>query len=169
MTIRCLVDICRTSKRSASIVFVDYRKAFDSVRRASIAPILRMYGVSECLVRAITSLYKDTSARIQTAHGPTDSFRTSSGVLQGDTLSPFLFIMMIDYVLRCSLSESLGFEVSPRRSSRQPAKYVTALAYADDIALVARDSTCAAIVMSRLQEVSARHGLAVDLKKSSCT
>ena len=71
-----------------------------------------------------------------TAHGNTEKFSTTSGVLQGDTLAPFLFITLLDYVLRETLFDNIdGFTITPRRSSRYPAVRIGALAYADDIAI----------------------------------
>ena len=60
----------------------------------------------------------------------------TSGVLQGDSLTPFLFITLLDYVLRETLLDNIdGFTITPRRSSRYPAVRTGALVYADDIAI----------------------------------
>ena len=59
-----------------------------------------MYGVPEKLIDSVCDMYQDTRAFVNTQHGPTDMFETTSGVLQGDTLAPFLFILVLDYVLR---------------------------------------------------------------------
>ncbi|KAL8592336.1 hypothetical protein ACOMHN_044272 [Nucella lapillus] len=79
-------------------------------------------------------LYKDTTASVWTQHGETESFSTSSGVLQGDTLSLFLFITVLDSVLRQTLREEDGFKRG--RSSRHPETKLCALLYADDIAII---------------------------------
>ena len=64
-----------------------------------------------------------------------ETFSTTSGVLQGDTLAPFLFITLLDYVLREALFDNIdGFTITPCRSSRYPAVRICALVYADDIA-----------------------------------
>ena len=64
------------------------------------------------------------------------------GVLQGDTLAPFLFIIVLDYAMRSAnkgREEELGFELEPKNSRRYPATILTDLSYADDIALVSHD------------------------------
>ncbi|KAL8611562.1 hypothetical protein ACOMHN_067246 [Nucella lapillus] len=81
-------------------------------------------------------LHKDTTASVWTQHGKMESFSTSSEVLQGDILSPFLFITVLDSVLRQTLREEDGFTVKRRRSSRHPETKLCALAYADDIAII---------------------------------
>ena len=59
---------------------------------------------------------------VATAHGNTETFSTTSGVLPGDTLAPSLFITLLDYVLRETLLDNIdGFTITPRRSSRYPA------------------------------------------------
>ena len=68
-----------------------------------------------------------------TAHGKTEK-NSSSAVLQGDTLAPFLFITLLYYVLRETLLDNIdGITITPRRSSRYAAVRIGALVYADDI------------------------------------
>ena len=66
-------------------------------------------------------------------------FDIVAGVLQGDTLAPYLFIICLDYVLRTSIDKirENGFELTKRRSKRYPAKTITDANYADDLALLA--------------------------------
>ena len=63
----------------------------------------------------------------------------TTGVLQGDVLAPFLFILVRDYVLSRSERE-YGFEYKPRRSSREQARRINDLDFADDIVLL--ENTC---------------------------
>ena len=133
--------MCHVSKRMTTIVYVDLNKAFDSIDRRAISIILSKYGVSELLIANAMQFYIGTSAVVVTAHGNTENFTTTSGVLQGDTLAPFFFITLLNYVLRETLFDNIdGFTITPRRSSRYPAVRIGALAYADDIAI-----TCDAI------------------------
>jgi hypothetical protein len=104
------------------------------VDREVMRQLLCIYGVPELLVRAIMDLYHQTRAFVMTADGPTDEFPTSSGVLQGDTLAPVLFILVMDYVLRQCIRDDDSFVISRRRSSRHPEVVLAALAYADDVA-----------------------------------
>ena len=69
----------------------------------------------------------------------TEYFDIVAGVLQGDTLAPYLFIICLDYVLRTSIDKirENGFELTKRRSKRYPAKTITDADYADDLALLA--------------------------------
>ena len=81
-------------------------------------------------------MYKDTMARVITEDGLTEAFLILAGVMQGDTLAPYLFVIAIDYVMTTALrGKDLGFTVHPRRSRRYPAVKVTDVDFADDLAL----------------------------------
>ena len=69
----------------------------------------------------------------------TDYFNIVAGVLQGDTLAPYLFIICLDYVLRKSIDKikENSFKLTKERGRRYPAKTNTDAEYADDIALLA--------------------------------
>ena len=69
--------------------------------------ILRAYGIPPNLLGAIDIMYRDTNAKVISPDGETDMFQISSGVLQGDTLAPFLFIIVLDHALRKAIS---GFQ-----------------------------------------------------------
>ena len=92
---------------TASVVFVDILEAFDTLHRSSIPVILRQYNVPICLISDITQMYSYTSACVSTELGPTEWFKTTSGVLQGDTLSPYLFIVLLDYALKKTLQDDM--------------------------------------------------------------
>ena len=74
--------------------------AFDSIHRRAISMVLSKYGVSEIIIANVMQFYIWTSAVVATAHGNAEILSTTSGVLQGDTLAPFLFINILDFVLR---------------------------------------------------------------------
>ena len=76
-------------------------------------------------LRAIESMYTNTRAKVISPDGQTEMFDITAGVLQGDTLAPFLFVVVFDYALRKALTgreEDLGFTITPRKTSRHPQK-----------------------------------------------
>ena len=98
--------------------------------------ILRAYGLPKETVVAIMILYRNNKVKVCSPDGDTEYFDIVAGVLQGDTLVPYLFIICLDYMLR-SLSDKIrenGFELKKKRSRRYPAKTITDANYADDIA-----------------------------------
>ena len=96
--------------------------------------ILLAYGIPKETVAAITILYRNTKVKIRSPDGDTEYFDIVAGVLQGDTLAPYLFIICLDYVLRTSIDKikENGFELTKKRSRRYPATTITDADYADD-------------------------------------
>ena len=104
--------------------------------------ILTAYGVPPDLLRAIGTMYVCTRARVVTVDCDSEEFDILAGVLQGDTLAPFLFIIVLDYALRQAISGrelELGFTITPKRSRRFPAVVLADLGYADDMISVRVD------------------------------
>ena len=111
----------------ATLLFVDFTNAFDSVHRGKMEQILLAYGLPKETIAAITILYKNTKVKICSPDGDTEYFDIVAGVLQGDTLAPYLFIICLDYMLRTSIDKvwENGFELTKKRSRRYPAKTIT--------------------------------------------
>ena len=101
--------------------------------------ILLAYGIPKETVAAITILYRNTKVKVWSPDWDTENFDIVAGVLQGDTLAPYLFIICPDYVLRTSIDKirENGFELTKKRRRMYPAKTITDADYADDIAILA--------------------------------
>lgn len=111
----------------------------DSIHRGKMIRILNAYGIPPNLLRAIEKMYADTRAKVISPDGETELFDITAGVLQGDTLAPFLFIIVLDYAMRKAMAgkeEELGFTITPRKSRRHPKEVLADLDFADDIALL---------------------------------
>ena len=81
-------------------------------------------------------MYTDTIAKVITDR-LTEIFKIPAGVLQGDTLAPYLFIIVIDYIMSLVTDNANhGFTITPARSRRYPAEKVTDAHFVDDIALL---------------------------------
>ena len=88
--------------------------AFDSIHRGKMEQILRAYGLPRETVVAITILYRNTKVNVRSQDGDTEYFDIVAGVLQEDTLAPYLFIICLDYVLRTPIDKikENGFELT---------------------------------------------------------
>ena len=115
LSIRRILEECRKYNKEVTLCFVDFRKAFDSISREKMFEILHLYGIPQKIIEAIRIMYCNTTA----TDGETKSFEIKAGVLQGNTLAPFLFIIVLDYILRKSIDPYLekGLLLKPRRCS----------------------------------------------------
>ena len=104
-----------------------------------------------------------------TPDGETEQFEITAGVLQGDTLAPFLFIIVLDFALRRAIEgkeEELGFTLTPRRSRRHPKEAITDLDFADDIALCSDAVKQAQELLLRVEKECAFVGLGLNGPKT---
>ena len=151
MALRYILDTCRESKRMTTIIFIDFNKAFDSIDRRAISIVLSKHGASELLIANVMQFCIGISAVVATVYGNIEIFSTTSCVLQGDSMAPFIFITLLDYILReMLLDNNDGFTINPRRSSRYPAVRIGALVYADNIAITWNTIDLAENVFRRL-------------------
>ena len=104
LTIRRVFEGVRSKNLEETILFVDFAQAFDSIHSGKMEQILLAYGLPEETVAAIMMLYRNTKVKARSLDGDTDFFDIVAGVLQGDTLAPYLFIICLYYVLRTSVS-----------------------------------------------------------------
>ena len=139
LTIHRILEDVRAKNLQVTLIFVDFTKAFDFIHRGKMEHILLAYGIPKETVAAITILYRNTKVKVRSPDGDTEYFDIVAGVLQVDTLAPYLLIICLDYVLRTSIDEirENGFELTKKRSRRYPAKTITDTDYADDIAILA--------------------------------
>ena len=135
LTIRRILEGVRAKNLQATLLFVDFTKAFDSIHRGKMEQILLAYGLSKETVAAIMIIYKNTKVKVRSQGGDTEYFDIVAGVLQGDTLAPYLFIICLDDVLRTSIHKirENGFELTKKRSRRYPAKTIADADNANDI------------------------------------
>ena len=168
LTIRRLIEGIKSKNLKAVLTFVDFTKAFDTIHRGKMNEILLAYGIPAETVAAIMMLYTSTKSMVRSPDGDTEFFEILAGVLQGDTLAPFLFILCLDYALRSSAdkNETLGFILNPARSSRYPATRITDIDYADDLALTSNTILEANELLHSLESAAREIGLHINAKKT---
>ena len=146
--------------------FIDFKKAFDSIHRGKMTKVLRSYSIPDKLVHAING-YANTRAKVYSPDGVSEEFDIVAGVLQGNTLSPYLFIIVLDYVLRKAINghnEELGFTIVPRRSRILHPTVLTD--FSDDIALLSNTVSQARELLLRVESECKKVGLLLNTKKT---
>ena len=100
-TLRTVIEQCAEFNKPLHVNFVDFSKAFDSIHRQTLWKILRSYGIPEKLITMITKFYENFQACVSVGNNKiSDFFNISTGVRQGCILSPILFILVIDWVMK---------------------------------------------------------------------
>ena len=168
LTIRRILEGVHAKNLPATFLFIDFSRAFDSIHRGRMNDILLAYGLPKETVNGIMMLYKNTRSLVRSPDGDTSFFDITAGVLQGDTLAPFIFIICLDYVLRKAIDEKLdlGFTLIQRRSRRHPAKKISDADYADDIALLTDYIKDAEATLHSVENLAKVIGLFVNATKT---
>ena len=169
LTLRRIIEGVKANNLPAVLTFIDFKKAFDSIHRGKMMQILRAYGIPPNLLRAIERMYTNTKAKVTTPDGETELFDITAGVLQGDTLAPFLFIIVLDYAMRKALGDredDLGFTITPRKSRRHPKQTIADLDFADDIALLSDAIQQAQELLTRVESECKKVGLGLNGPKT---
>ena len=151
------------------VTFIDFKKAFkfDSINRKVMFAVLRHYEIPEAVVNAFSVLYKNSRSAVMVDGGLSDPFDVTTGVLQGDVLAPFLFVVLVDYLLKKATSQGdSGVVTHPRRSRRHPAKSLNDLDFADDITLLESSISRAQAQLTKTTEVAANLGLVISAPKT---
>ena len=130
--------------------------------------ILSKYGFPSETVNAIMILYKKTRSMVRSPNDDTTFFEIITGILQSDTLAPFLFIICLNYILKNSLdcNRELGFTISKSKSSRYPAVNITYAYYTDDIALTTNVQSEENTLLLLIEEKANEIGLNINARKT---
>ena len=104
LTLHHAIEEVKDHNLSAILTFVDFKKAFDSINRDKMFNVLLAYGIPSQTVEGIKGLYLDTVAQAVTKDGNTNFFPIIVGVQQGDTLVPYLFIIIFNYVMKITMA-----------------------------------------------------------------
>jgi len=94
------------------IISIDYKKAYDSVRREVLYNILIEFGIPMKLVRLIKMCFNKTHSRIQVGKHLSDMFPIRNGLKQGDALSPLIFNLGRGYAFRTVWVNQDGLKLS---------------------------------------------------------
>ncbi|KAJ8706448.1 hypothetical protein PYW07_012526 [Mythimna separata] len=119
---------CRKKLRECHVAVLDFAKAFDTVSHAALIDLLRKRGLPEGFCNYVARLYVTSETVLEVNGARSGPARVGQGVHQGDPLSPVLFNMAMDAIL-AALPRGVGY--------RLEGECVSALAYADDLVLLA--------------------------------
>ena len=140
--------------------FINYAKAFDCVDHSKLWKILQEMGVPDHLTCFLRNLYEGQEATVRTGHGTTDWFQIRKGVRQACILSPCLFNLHAEYIMRnAGLEEAqTGIKIAGRN--------INNLRYADDTTLMAESEEELKSLLMKVKEESEKVGLKLNIQKT---
>ena len=126
-----IIGKSREFQKNIYFCFIDYAKAFDCVDHNKLWTILKEMGIQDHLTCLLRNLYAGQEATVRPGHGTIDWFQIGKGVCQGCILSPCLFNLYAEYIMRnAGLEETqTGIKIAGRN--------INHLRYADDTTLKA--------------------------------
>ena len=90
----------KSSRKNICFCFIDYAKAFDCVDHNKVWKALQEMGIPDHLTYLLRNLHAAQKATVRTEHGTTDWFQIGKGVCQGCILSPCLFNLYAEHIMR---------------------------------------------------------------------
>src|SRR3984885_9034063 len=142
------------------LCFIDYSKAFDCINHALMWKTLSEMGIPMHLIVLLRNLYGNQVAVIRTEHGETTSFQIKKGVRQGCILSPYLFNLYAERIMRKAGLDETGERV------RIAGRTLNNLRYTDDTTLLAREKEGLKDIIRKLKIESEKAGLYFNIKKT---
>lgn len=139
--------------------FIDFKKAFDRVWHEGLWQVLRDFGIEEGLILALEALYKTSRSAVLLNNEIGEYFETTVGVRQGCLLSPVLFNLFLENIMRETLSD---FQSTISLGGRT----INNLRFADDIDLIAGSEEELQDLTNRLSMRAKAYGMEVSTEKS---
>ena len=147
------------SKKNIYFCFIDYAKAFDCVDHNKMWKILIEMGIPDHLTCLLRNLYAGQESTVRIRHGKTDWFQVMKRVRQGYILSPCLFNLYAECIMRnAGLDEAqAGIKIAQRN--------INNLRYADDTTLMVESEELKSLLI-KVKEESEKVGLKLNIQKT---
>ena len=142
------------------LLYVLYAKAFDCVDHHKLWKIFKEMGIPDHLTCLLRNLYAGQEATVRTGHGTTDWFQIGKGVRQGCILSPCLFNLYAEYIMR-----NIGLEEA-QSGIKIARRNINNLRYADDTTLMAEREEELKKLLRKVKEESEKVDFKLNIQKS---
>jgi len=159
-TLRIILEQSQEFKSSLYVTFIDFEKAFDSLDREVLWQLMRHYGIPEKFISIIQNTYNGMQCKVIHEGQLTESFSVTTGVRQGCLLSPFLFLLAVDWIMRQS-TEGKHNGIQWTLTSQ-----LDDLDFADDIALLSHSHKQMQDKATHVDTRGAETGLRISTKKT---
>ena len=158
--IHWIIGKARRFQKNIYFCYIDYMKAFDCVAHNKLWKSLQEMGATHHITCLLRNLYSGQEATVRTGHGTADWFQIGKGIHQGYILSPFLFNLYAEYIMRNAwLDEAqAGIRIAGRN--------IDSLRYAGDTTLMEESEEELKSLLIKVKEVSEKAGLKLTIHKT---
>jgi hypothetical protein len=158
LILRLIAEKAKRKGRHILNCFIDFRKAFDSIRHDVMWATLRSYGVGARLIRIMQNVCEISQSAVRVGGELGDWFKTTVGTRQGDPISPTTFISYLERVMDSVRDNGTGISVHGRK--------INNLKFADDIDLLEEDRDELQGNLERINEAGEAAGLQINIEKT---
>ena len=158
--IHWVIEKAREFQKNIYFCFSDYVETFDCVDHSKLWKIVKEMGIPDHLTCLLINLYAGQEATVRTGYGTTDWFQIRKGVCQGCIMSPWLFNLNAEYIMRnAGLEEAqAGIKISGRN--------INNLRCSDDTSLMADSEDELKSLLMKVKEESEKVGLKRNIQKT---
>lgn len=158
-TLRIILEQASEWRSPIYLLFIDFEKAFDKINRNIIWKILATNGIPDKIINIIKNMYEGSTCRVVHQGRVSDPIPVRAGVKQGCVLSPLLFLISIDTVMRATNTQPRGIQWGLTTRLED-------LDYADDLCLLSHTLTDLQTKLRALDLQANKVGLKINLKKT---
>lgn len=159
LTIKALIEKCIEYNKPLMLIFVDFKKAFDTIDQQKLLEALVECRIDHRYSTAIRHIYRTATANVKLSNEQyTNKFKIERGLRQGDALSPKLFVTLLQSMLNKINWDNIGINIDGEKLNH--------LCFADDIVLITDNMPEAQTMMQNLCEAAERVGLEINISKT---
>ena len=133
---KSITEDAKKRKRNLSVMWIDYKKAYDSIPHSWIIEVLKLYKINKHIINFITQTMKNLKTKVSLPHKNgriiSDLITFCLGIFQGDTLSPLIFCLALAPIRNILKRDNIGYTIMNTKVSN--------LLYIDDLKVYARNA-----------------------------
>jgi hypothetical protein len=169
-----LFEDSHACKRNLYAAYLDFADAFGSLPHSRIAQVFTLLGLPADAIAAVQDIYTDATTALRLPAGVTDKIPFQRGTLQGDSLSPLIFLLFMEPLIQWLAAEDHGYHPGcgdhtsnqGRPDAPEPA---SSSFYADDAALISRSVEGLQVMLEKVNAYCAWSAMRINVDKSNVT
>jgi hypothetical protein len=158
LMLRLLAEKAKRQGKKIYNCFIDFQKAFDTIKHKIIWAMLKSYGVQTKMITLLQKIYEKSQSAVRIGNDYGEWFQTDVGTRQGDPLSPLLFIAYLERVMDQVRQNTCGINIG--------GIVINNLRFADDIDLVDEDASSLQRLVEQTKTAAEQSGLMLNTNKT---